>query len=257
MSYESDDGFVTTLDEASVVLIAGDALYCTGLTVTINNNLLQGDASRYIGSYTPLDFPVINRGATIRAVVMVTNYNLYRDLYAAGHTSSDTKFSTRILKGDIFATSYSPLTFNGGATQYALNIMTNDQNIAWSLPAPLPMNPQAPVMLTLVGTVLRPATVGKKYLQLRMQNGVATAYTPYKAIVSGTTISFSTTTGNHILDSGSGFVTGGFVTGDKVVVVGSDNNDGVYTVTTVAAGDLTVTEPVTVEAAGANIKVTA
>lgn len=43
-----------------------------------------------------------------------------------------------------------------------------------------------------------------------------------------------------ITDSDSGFVTAGFVAGDIIKVIDSDNNDGWYQVDTVAAGTLTL-----------------
>lgn len=65
------------------------------------------------------------------------------------------------------------------------------------------------------------------------------------------TISF---TGNTILDSASGFVTAGFVAGN-IVVQDSKKNDGFYTLTTVAAGILTISETLLTETADNNIKI--
>jgi len=72
-------------------------------------------------------------------------------------------------------------------------------------------------------------------------------------IIRATTISFSAI--NTISDSGNGFVTAGFVQGQKITVVGSDSNDHTYTITTggVAAGAITVSatpDAVEDEAAG-------
>jgi len=233
----------------------GADLYCTGLVVTMQNTLLPPNQGQVIGAYTPLDYPVLGRAATIRATVLVTNYNLYRDIYAGGHAAGNTKFSSAVKMGNLDFRIYSPATFNSGNTQHAMQVRTSQTQISWSLPAPLPVNPQQPMIMTLIGTVQRPAS--GNYLDFRFQNGVALEYKATKALLTGVTISFSATTGNHILDSGSGFVTAGFEVGDKVIVSGSANNDGVYTVTAVAAGDLTVTETVTTETAGASITVKA
>ena len=250
-SYEADNAFGLSVDGNSAVRFDGGDLYCTGLVATMQNSLLPPNQGQVIGAYTPLDYPVMGRAATIRATVLVTNYNLYRDIYAGGHAVGNTKFSSQVKMGDLDFRIYSPATFNSGNTQYAMQVRMLGANIAWALPAPLPVNPQQPMIMTLIGTVQRPAS--GNYLEYRFQNAAANAYAATKAVLTGATISFSATTGNHILDSGSGFVTAGFAVGDKVIVSGSASNDGVYTVTAVAAGDLTVTETVTPTAAGATI----
>jgi hypothetical protein len=56
--------------------------------------------------------------------------------------------------------------------------------------------------------------------------------------VYATTISFSAGTPAKIKDSGSGFVKAGFTAGCDVKVQGSAENDGIYTVETVAPGEL-------------------
>lgn len=69
------------------------------------------------------------------------------------------------------------------------------------------------------------------------------------------TISFAT---NVISDSGSGFLTKNFQSGDTITVSGSTSNDGNYTVVTAAAGTLTLDTGVvlTTEAAGATVTIT-
>ena len=64
-----------------------------------------------------------------------------------------------------------------------------------------------------------------------------------------TTIAFVDTSSVYtITDSAEGFVTAGFVVGSTIeVIANSGTNDGVYTITVVAAGTLTVTESVTTE----------
>lgn len=68
---------------------------------------------------------------------------------------------------------------------------------------------------------------------------------------TGTTISFDNS--NSILDSANGL--GIFAVGQKVEVSGSVSNDGIFTITSVAAGELGVTETTATEAAGASITV--
>ena len=74
-------------------------------------------------------------------------------------------------------------------------------------------------------------------------------------MLTGTTIAF---TGTHtITDSGSGFTAAnGFPAAPFMVkVIGTALNDGVYTVTTIVPGTLTVTETTTIEAAGNTVSV--
>jgi hypothetical protein len=74
------------------------------------------------------------------------------------------------------------------------------------------------------------------------------------AVLTGVTIGFDNT--HHITDSGSGFtVLAGFPATGIVKVIGSALNDGIYTVTTRADGQLTVTENTATEAAGNTITV--
>ncbi|MGA2504197.1 MAG: hypothetical protein ABSG01_08925 [Anaerolineales bacterium] len=69
--------------------------------------------------------------------------------------------------------------------------------------------------------------------------------------VTATTISFDAS--HHILDSGNGLA--GFATPIIIKVIGSNLNDGIYTVTTTAAGQLTVTETTVTESAGNTITI--
>jgi hypothetical protein len=69
--------------------------------------------------------------------------------------------------------------------------------------------------------------------------------------VTGTTISFDNS--NSILDSANGF--GGFLMGQRVEVSGTTLNDGIFTITSVAAGELGVTETTATEAAGSSFTV--
>ena len=62
-----------------------------------------------------------------------------------------------------------------------------------------------------------------------------------------------------ITDSGSNFVNAGFTAGMKIVVSGSEDNNGTYTLTTVVAGTLTLTattDDLTAENAGEDVIIT-
>lgn len=78
-----------------------------------------------------------------------------------------------------------------------------------------------------------------------------------KARIQGTTLAFVDSNPDTITDSGNGFVTAGFAADDLIVVTGSTNNDGTYTIDTggVAAGTLTLIagDTLVVEGASANI----
>lgn len=77
--------------------------------------------------------------------------------------------------------------------------------------------------------------------------------------VTGTGIAFvdGGASEDSITDTGSGFVNKGFKKGMKFAVLDSDDNDGIYTVTSVVAGTITViTGSFTAETAGETITVT-
>lgn len=65
-------------------------------------------------------------------------------------------------------------------------------------------------------------------------------------------ISFSA---SSILDSGNGFITNGIITGN-IFVDGSKYNDGLYTVSNVTTGALTISETLINESAGENVRIT-
>jgi hypothetical protein len=68
---------------------------------------------------------------------------------------------------------------------------------------------------------------------------------------TASTIAF-TSTGKHITDSANGL--SGWAVGDKIVITGTANNNGTFTVASVVnAGDITVTEAVTTEGAGNSV----
>jgi hypothetical protein len=76
---------------------------------------------------------------------------------------------------------------------------------------------------------------------------------PTMVLMAADTIAFvdsGDTSEDTITDSGSGFVTAGFVVGDTITVEGTTSNDGSYVLTGVAAGTLSVaTGSLTTEAA--------
>lgn len=77
--------------------------------------------------------------------------------------------------------------------------------------------------------------------------------------LTGTGIAFVDSNPDTLTDTGSGFVTAGFVAGQKINVSGSTSNDGTYTLATVAAGTLTLasTDSLTAEVKGDTVTITA
>lgn len=76
------------------------------------------------------------------------------------------------------------------------------------------------------------------------------------ATITGTGISFDAAS-KEIRDSGNGFVTAGFRAGQTVAVTGTSNNNGNFTIVSVAAGVLVVEETVVDESAGGSFTVAA
>jgi hypothetical protein len=94
--------------------------------------------------------------------------------------------------------------------------------------------------IVLDGKMGEPLKVSSKLTGQSIERGV---------YASASTISFDNS--HHILDSASGFTAAaGWAVGQVVKVTGTVNNNGLYTITTRADGQLTVTENTATEAAG-------
>lgn len=80
-----------------------------------------------------------------------------------------------------------------------------------------------------------------------------------ETIIQADTISFETATEPKIYDSANGFVDAGFKAGMNIVIGGSTDNDGLYTITAVEAGMLTLSDTnfLTTEEAGNNVSISA
>lgn len=79
-----------------------------------------------------------------------------------------------------------------------------------------------------------------------VRKNVTTSGVPLKLSphIVASTIAFNEVgaTGDTITDSGSGLLNAGFVAGDIIQVSGSTSNDGYYTIKTVVAGTITVSD---------------
>lgn len=80
-----------------------------------------------------------------------------------------------------------------------------------------------------------------------------------ETIIQADTISFETATEPKIYDSANGFIDAGFKAGMNIVIGGSTDNDGLYTITAVEAGMLTLSDTnfLTTEEAGNNVSISA
>lgn len=89
-------------------------------------------------------------------------------------------------------------------------------------------------------------------------NSTTTNTITKQGIVVGTTISFSDSGPDMILDSNNGFINAGFTVGDNINVSGSASNNGNYKIAAVTAGEITLVggDTLTTEAAGATVTVT-
>lgn len=72
---------------------------------------------------------------------------------------------------------------------------------------------------------------------------------------SATTIAFDSV-GNTITDSGNGFITAGFLVGDIITITGSVSNNKTFTILTVAAGAITVSQNIITGVAGPTVVIT-
>ena len=87
---------------------------------------------------------------------------------------------------------------------------------------------------------------------------IAEALEDMQVFIDGTGIAFVDGGGSSdtITDTGSGFVTAGFGTTDKIRVIGSASNDGDYQLTNAVAGTLTMaTASLTAETAGESVTI--
>jgi len=79
--------------------------------------------------------------------------------------------------------------------------------------------------------------------------------------ITASTISFThnAESADTISDSGNGFVTAGFVKGDKITITGDSENNGDYTIDSVVAGTITLisTDTLTTEIAGDSVTIIA
>jgi len=79
-----------------------------------------------------------------------------------------------------------------------------------------------------------------------------------QAFIEADTIAFNDDDPDTITDSNNGFLTAGFASGDLIIVEGSTDNDGIYTIDTVDAGTITLvsTDELSDEIAGEEVKIT-
>jgi hypothetical protein len=86
-----------------------------------------------------------------------------------------------------------------------------------------------------------------------------TKWTHRNIVASTISFTHNAESADTINDSESGFVTAGFVVGDKITVTGTTNNNGDYTIDSVVAGTITLisTDDLTTEVAGVEFTIVA
>jgi len=179
---DDDATFPLAVHQSSSVLIRGGgfskALKATAVMFSPNARLLQPDQSRYIGSLSPLDFPVMGRAGQITVTAILEDWDLYLRLFKNG--GSTLSATPMVGNFDIraFSPSYIPGTTTPNTVPFGLQFLSGSNgmqnNVVWGLRNAVELAPQRPVYLTLVGTVQR-AVSGVPYT-VRLQNAQA-AYT--------------------------------------------------------------------------------
>jgi hypothetical protein len=178
-TYDDDDSFAIMIDPNSTVTVNGEELPATGAVVTINNNLVQPDQMRVTGSYVPKDYPCVGRAASVRVTTFVESYDLYSKIFTGVAIGASMPWSPQVLKGNVNITAYSPLKYGTAPDEYQYGIqfrngaLGTENNVAWSMQPPN-IQPGQPIMLTLIGTLLRRA--GGAPFAIRYQNDLATEY---------------------------------------------------------------------------------
>lgn len=126
---------------------------------------------------------------------------------------------------------------------------------AVSVPNPIAVGDNDPRIPTqnendaLAGSSGSPSSTNKYLTENATSNG---------AVKTATTIAFVNSNPDTITDSGNGFVTAGFKEGQTITVSGSASNNGTFTISSVAAGTITLisTDSLTNESAGASVTIT-
>lgn len=150
--------------------------------------------------------------------------------------------------------------FDAGFVNYAVGNDLDLQGSNYYFPR-RPATP-AQVYLKFTGTLATSIPAGTA-----VQNDAGINETVYQfntlttqshAFKTAVTFAFFNSNPDTITDSGNGFLTSGFLAGDKILVEGSASNDGVYTIDTVVAGTITLitTDALVAESAGASITIT-
>jgi hypothetical protein len=225
ITYESDESFANAVDPSSSISIMGVTQICTGLSISIMNELAPADQMRSVGSQTAFDYPNLSRSVSIRATVMFTDKTLYEALLA-GSTADATTWSAAPLYGDVDFRIASPDVITG-TTKRMIQFRTTNGNIKWGLEGPLALQPRQMMTLNLIGTVVR-QTAGN-FFEARVQNGIAA---PYSQFIKPTAIATATgITGTTKIVAGTGFPT---AVGSRVQILGAKQagNNGIFTLDT-------------------------
>jgi hypothetical protein len=175
-NYDSTTAYGLASDPLSCVRLNDTSLPCSGLVVTMANNLLPADRGRVIGSPTPVDYPVLSRSINLRATVFMASYDLYKDIFAGGHAHTDRGWSTSIVSGDLDFIAYAPMLVGATAVQHAIQVRTTGANVDWAVQGQIAQQAGEPLIITLNGTLRMPDEDSDPYVEVRLQNGETAEY---------------------------------------------------------------------------------
>ncbi len=186
-TFDADDAFSVGVTDGSTITIAKGAdsfaLKCQQVSMSIANQLAAADDLRYIGSLFPLDNPVVGRAASIRATVLIEDWELYDYLFT--NATNGTTIASKPMLGSLDFLVNGENEFATGFP-YAMQIKSGAgegvnpaaaENIVWSTANVLAAQPNRPILVQLTGSIVKLGAA--KPFTLRVRNGVTTvAKTP-------------------------------------------------------------------------------
>ena len=175
--YDSPTTYPLASDPNSFISIGGVKLPVQSVVLTLNNTLLQPDRARIIGSQTIVDSPVMARNAQIRVTMMMTDADLYRQIFTG--TTTGRKYSAAQYSGNIDFLTYSAQALTGVThatlpTAYGIRVFTTDSNIEWQLQGALAQQAGDAMFIQLTGVVRKNAT--GNWLNIQLQNANTAKY---------------------------------------------------------------------------------
>ena len=176
-----EDYAVTSCDGFfKIVKQNGEEVYLdvTNVTLTVTNNLLAPAQSVTIGTYSPKDYPVLTRDATVAVTIMIEDYDLYISQFAGtdldfssvdiGTNPTCTVYRAGV---DAMFASQSAIGATCDPTEpYRLRFVSNPEayNVEWII-QPIRIDPSRPVILQATANLVA-APSGEPPLYILLQN---------------------------------------------------------------------------------------